>query len=105
MSEESLEQSIETELRRIVHRLDTLPATKVDQQLIEQVRAAANAVARLTSPDLPAVPAVGPSALAAQLVVLVRDYLEATTSEEKTTATSVDAAVVQILIDLRRSLP
>jgi hypothetical protein len=105
MSGESLEESIETELRRIVHRLDTLPATKIDQQLTEQVRVAANAVAQVTSPDLPSVPAVGPSALAAQIVVLVRDFLNAKDSREKATATSEDAAVAQILIALRRSLP
>ena len=94
-----------TELRRIVHRLDTIPATKIDAQLTEQVCAAANAIAQRTSPNLPTVPAVGPTALAAQLAVLVRDYLEARDSGETATAASEDAAVAQILVDLRRSLP
>ena len=91
------------ELRRVVTRLDTTPVSRISDKVVELVHtAAAGIVARTPDPDRPsdaALPTVGPSALASQLTIVVQDYLN------MRTAASEDAAVAEILIDLRRSLP
>ena len=99
----SPEETIRTDLARVTARLETTPIARIDRVLIEQVRAAAQRIVDLTpDPARPTgsrLPEVGPTALAAQLTVIVRDYLN------MPTAASEDAAVAEILIDLRRSLP
>ena len=95
--------SITVELERVAARLDILPITKVDDDVCSLVQASAARIVALThDPHRPGdwqLPIVGPTALAAQLRLAVRDYLE------MRTAASEDAAVAQVLIDLRRSLP
>lgn len=99
---------IHTELDRITHRLQTMPMARIDESVISMVNAAARRIVDLTrDPARPAdasLPRVGPTALAAQLTIVVRDYLE-NRSDNATTAASEEAAVVETLIDLRRSLP
>ena len=96
-------ESVSVELERVAARLDTLPITKVDDDVCSLVQASAARIVALTHdphrPEGSQLPIVGPTALAAQLRLVVRDYLE------MRTAASEDAAVAQILIDLRRSLP
>ncbi len=99
----SPEETIRTELARVNSRLETTPVARIDHAFIEQVRAAAQRIVDLTpDPSRPTgslLTEVGPTALAAQLTVIVRDYLD------MRTAASDDAAVAETLIDLRRSLP
>ena len=99
---------IHTELDRITHRLQTMPMARIDESVISLVNASARRIVDLTpDPARPAdasLPRVGPTALAAQLTIVVRDYLEAQ-SENETTAASEDAAVAETLTELRRSLP
>jgi hypothetical protein len=94
---------LKRELERLANRLETMPASRIDQDVIDRVHATAQRIVALTQgtdrPDTTILPRVEASALAAQLTVVVRDY------EETTTAASDDAAVAQYLIDLRRSLP
>ena len=96
-------ESIIREVDRVAARLDTMPMSKVDDGLCSLVQASAAGIVALThDPQRPEdwrLPIVGPTALAAQLRLVVRDYLN------MRTAASEDAAVAQILIDLRRSLP
>lgn len=91
------------ELERVAARLDTMPTAKVDEDVCSRVQDCAARIVTLThDPRRPAdwrLPIVGPTALAAQLRLVVRDYLD------MRTAASEDAAVAQTLIDLRRSLP
>ena len=101
-------REIQTELNRITHRLQTMPLARIDESVISLVNASARRIVDLTpDPTRPAdavLPLVGPTALAAQLTIVVRDYLD-TTSGNETTAASEDAAVVETLTELRRSLP
>ena len=96
-------EPLKRELERLANRLETMPASRIDQDVIDRVHATAQRIVALTQgadrPDTAILPRVEASALAAQLTVVVRDY------EETTTAASDDAAVAQYLIDLRRSLP
>ena len=96
-------EQLERELERLANRLETVPAARNDEDVIDRVRATAEQIVALTQgtdrPDAAVLPRVESSALAAQLTVVVRDYWETTT------AASDDAAVAQYLIDLRRSLP
>ena len=96
-------EPLKRELERLANRLETMPASRIDQDVIDRVHATAEQIVALTQgtnrPDTAILPRVEASALAAQLTVVVRDY------QETTTAASDDAAVAQYLIDLRRSLP
>ena len=96
-------EQLKRELERLANRLETMPASRIDQDVIDRVHATAQRIVALTQgtdrPDTAILPRVEASALAAQLTVVVRDY------QETTTAASDDAAVAQYLIDLRRSLP
>ena len=96
-------EQLKRELERLANRLETMPASRIDQDVIDRVHATAQRIVALTQgtdrPGTAILPRVEASALAAQLTVVVRDY------EETTTAASDDAAVAQYLIDLRRSLP
>lgn len=96
-------EQLERELERLANRLETMPASRIDQDVIDRVHATAERIVALTQgtnrPDTAILPRVEASALAAQLTVVVRDY------QETTTAASDDATVAQYLIDLRRSLP
>ena len=94
---------VTVEAERVAARLDTMPIAKVDDDVCSRVQECAARIVALThDPRRPAdwrLPVVGPTALAAQLRLVVRDYLD------MRTAASEDAAVAQVLIDLRRSLP
>lgn len=94
---------IEIEADRIVNRLTTMPIGRIDEALIERVRDAAQRIVDLTPdpsrPPSASMPKVGASALGAQVAVAVRDYLD------MRTAAFDDAAVAEILTQLRRSLP
>ena len=96
-------EQLERELERLANRLETMPASRIHEDVIDRVHATAQWIVALTQgtdrPDTAILPRVEASALAAQLTVVVRDY------QETTTAASDDAAVAQYLIDLRRSLP
>jgi hypothetical protein len=96
-------EQLKRELERLANRLETMPASRIDQDVIDRVHATAQRIVALTQgtdrPDTTILPRVEASALAAQLTVVVRGY------QETTTAASDDAAVAQYLIDLRRSLP
>ena len=96
-------EQLKRELERLANRLETMPASRIDQDVIDRVHATAQRIVALTQgtdrPDTAILPRVEASALAAQLTVVVRDY------QETTTAASDDAAAAQYLIDLRRSLP
>ena len=96
-------EQLERELERLANRLETMPASRIDEDVIDRVYATATQIVALTHgtdrPDTAVLPRVEASALAAQLTVVVRDYWETTT------AASDDAAVAQYLIDLRKSLP
>jgi hypothetical protein len=91
------------ELDRVTTRLDTLAVNRIDQRVIDTVHATACRIVESTNdpqrPQDAELPRVGPIALAAQLTIVVRDYLATTT------AASRDAAVAEMLTDLRRSLP
>jgi hypothetical protein len=91
------------EVERVAERLETMPAAKANDDVCSLVQdRAARIVALTPDPRRPAdwhLPTLGPTALAAQLRLVVRDYLG------MRTAASEDAAVAEILIDLRRSLP
>jgi len=95
--------AIIVESERVRSRLETMPLSRVDAKAVADVRAAALRIVELTpDPDRPTdavLPVAGPTALAAQIGVVVRDYLD------MRTAASDDAAVAQVLSDLRRSLP
>ena len=96
-------EQLERELERLANRLETMPASRIDRDVIDRVHATAEQIVALTQgtdrPDTVVLPPVEASALAAQLTIVVRDYWETTT------AASDDAAVAQYLIDLGRSLP
>ena len=96
-------EQLERELERLANRLETMPASRIDRDVIDRVHVTAEQIVALTQgtdrPDTAVLPPVEASALAAQLTVVVRDYWETTT------AASDDAAVAQFLIDLGRSLP
>jgi hypothetical protein len=95
--------TIDVELRRVVTRLETTPVARITEDVISLVHtAASDIVGHTPDPDRPgdaALPLVGPTALASQLTIVVQDYWN------MRTAASEDAAVAEILIDLRRSLP
>jgi len=95
--------AIDVELRRVTNRLETTSVTRLDDNVASLVHSAAARIVRITKdPQRPAnsgLPTLGPTALAAQLTIVVNDYLD------MRTAASEDAAVAEILIDLRRSLP
>jgi hypothetical protein len=103
MPEEPALIAIDVELRRVTNRLETTSVTKLNENVALLVHSAAESIIRITTdPQRPAnsgLPTLGPTALAAQLTVVVNDYLD------MRTAASEDAAVAEILIDLRRSLP
>ena len=94
---------IEVEASRVSTRLQQMPLQRIDAAVAEMVRAAAQSIVDLTTepqrPQNARLPVLAPSGLAAQINVVVTDYLTSTT------AASEDAAVVEILTDLRRSLP
>ena len=96
-------EQLERELERLANRLETMPASRIHEDVIDRVHAMAEQIVALTQgtdrPDTAVLPRVEASALAAQLTVVVRDYWETTT------AALDDAAVAQNLIDLGRSLP
>ena len=96
-------EEITVEADRVANRLTAMPIAKIDEALIERVRDAAQRIVDLTpDPSRPpnaSMPRVGASALGAQVAVAVRDYVEVRT------AASDDAAVAEILTQLRRSLP
>jgi hypothetical protein len=96
-------EQIDIETNRIVDRLNGLPMNRVNEALQDSVRAAAQQVVDIhadpTRPGSASVPVVGASALGAQIAVVVHDYLETPT------AASDDAAVAEVLTELRRSLP
>jgi hypothetical protein len=96
-------EQLERELERLANQLETMPASRIDEDVIDRVHATAEQIMALTPgtdrPDTAVLPRVEASALAAQLTVVVRDY------RETTTAAPDDAAVAQCLTDLRRSLP
>jgi len=94
---------IEVEASRVSTRLQQMPLQRIDAAVAEMVRAAAQRIVDLTvEPERPGsarLPVLAPSGLAAQINVVVTDYVNSTT------AASEDTAVVEILIELRRSLP
>jgi len=97
---------IERERDRVVHRIGSMPIGRLDAATRESVRVSAQRIVDLTpDPDRPPgtqLPPVGASAAAAQLSLVVQDYLD------MRTAASDDAAVAEvaeILTQLRRSLP
>jgi hypothetical protein len=96
-------EQIGVESSRIVDRLNGMPINRVDDAVRFAVRDAAQRVVdRTADPARPtdaSVPALGPSGLAAQVAVVVADYLR------MATAASSDAAVAEVLTDLRRLLP
>ena len=96
-------EDIVRELERVTTRLDTLALTRINEQIITAVHGAASQIVDITDdphrPHDAKLPRVGPTALSAQLTIVVRDYLATTT------AASEDAAVAETLTDLRRSLP
>ena len=96
-------EQLERELERLANRLETMPASRIHEDVIDRVHATAEQIVALTQgtdrPDTAVLPRVEAPALAAQLTVVVHDYWETTT------AASDDAAVAQYLIDLRKSLP
>ena len=96
-------EQLERELERLANRLETMPASRIHEDVIDRVHAMAEQIVALTQgtdrPDTAVLPRVEASALAAHLTVVVHDYWETTT------AASDDAAVAQYLIDLRKSLP
>lgn len=96
-------EEIDVEADRIVNRLTAMPIAKIDEVLIERVREAAQRIVDLTpDPSRPPnarMPRVGASAIGAQVAIAVRDYVD------MRTAASDDAAVAEILTQLRRSLP
>ncbi|MEC7364134.1 MAG: hypothetical protein VYA56_06905 [Actinomycetota bacterium] len=96
-------EPLDRELERLANRLETMPASRIHEDVIDRVHATAEQIVALTQgtdrPDTAVLPRVEASALAAQLTGVVRDYWETTT------AASHDAAVAQYLIDLRKSLP
>jgi len=96
-------EQIGIEAGRVVDRLNGMPMNRVDEAVSLSVRDAAQQIVERTAdptrPDSAQVPIVGASALGAQIAVVVRDYLETTT------AASDDAAVAEVLTELRRSLP
>ena len=96
-------EEVDVEADRIVNRLTTMPIGRIDEALIERVRDAAQRIVDLTpDPSRPpnaSMPRVGASALGAQVAIAVRDYVD------MRTAASDDAAVAEVLTQLRRSLP
>ena len=96
-------EEITVEADRVANRLTAMPIAKIDEALIERVRDAAQRIVDLTpDPSRPpnaSMPKVGASALGAQVLIAVRDYVEVRT------AASDDAAVAEVLTQLRRSLP
>lgn len=96
-------EQLERDLERLANQLETTPASRIDEDVIDRVHATAEQIVALTHgtdrPDTAVLPRVEASALAAQLTVVVRDY------RERTTAAPDDAAVAKCLTDLRRSLP
>jgi len=104
-----IRETIEIESQRIQDRLTVMPLSRADGAVIERVREAAQEIVDIRpDPQLPEgalLPSVGPSALAAQIGLVVRDYLTMQTQRDEQTATSEDVAVAEILIELRRSLP
>ena len=109
MSGAVIDADLDVECRRVLTRLETMPLNRVDERVIDLVHVAAERIVALTEdPDRPfdaSLPVVGPTALAAQVAVVVDDYRSARAGSQTTTAASEDAAVAQILVDLRRSLP
>lgn len=99
-------ETIQVEADRVIDRLTGMPITRVDEAVRISVRDAAQRIVdRTPDPERPAdarVPIVGPSALGAQLAVVVRDYLETTTAASDDAAV---AEVAEVLTQLRRSLP
>lgn len=97
------------EAGRVIGRLENMPIGRIDDRVAELVRSAATRILDLTDdPERPVdarLPVVGPTAVAAQLAVVVDDYQARRTHPETTTTASKDAAVAQILVDLRQSLP
>lgn len=96
-------QNIDMELRRVVTRLESTPVSRISDEVVALIHtAAASIVGHTPDPDRPSdaeLPPVGPTALASQLMIVVQDYLN------MRTAASEDAAVAEVLIELRRSLP
>lgn len=97
---------VETELRRVVDRLTSMPLAKAEQSLDMTHHAAALILeqTRLIDPMIPAgatVPRVSVSAAGAQLAVLGNDYLEAVRGMPNAQVTPV----LDELVSLRRSLP
>lgn len=105
----AMDADLDVELQRVLSRLESMPVNRIDAQVLALVHSAAERIVALTrDPDRPddaVLPVVGPSALAAQLAIVVDDFQMRRPSPETTTAASEDAAVTQILVDLRRSLP
>jgi ABC-type hemin transport system substrate-binding protein len=101
-------EEIAKELRRVVDRLDSMPVARA-QTVAEQCHTVARTIVERTSrvtdaiPQGTELPRVGPTALGAQIAVVGRDYLRATSAQPDADA---DASVVlDTLVDLRRSLP
>lgn len=96
-------EEIRVEADRITQRLSTMPLNRLTETVAESVRSAAQRIVDLTSdaerPEDATIPSLAPTGLAAQISVVVYDY------QQSTTATSEDAAVVEVLTELRRSLP
>jgi hypothetical protein len=98
--------ALETELRRITDRLDTMPIAKAESVVV-RCHAVAEFIVeqtRILTDEIPVdaeVPTVGVSALGSQLTVLGQDYIRAASG-----VPSVDAGIVlETLIALRRDLP
>lgn len=100
---------IDLQTQRLIDRLETMTLSRIDDDVIALVHEAAERIVALTDdPDRPAaaaLPVVGSTAIAAQLRIVVDDYRRMRFRPQTTMAASEDAAIIQILKELRGSLP
>lgn len=100
---------IESETRRIVHRLETMPLSRFSAEVSERVRACASIIVEATDdsdrPDEAQVPLLGPTGLAPQVAVVVHDYLAQGFDRERDDEGDRDSQVLAELVALRRFLP
>ena len=100
---------LDIELKRLLSRLESMPTSKIDDDVLALVHDAAMRIVALTvDPKRPigaVLPVVGPTALAAQVAIVVDDYRSQHANPTTMMAASEDAAIIQILEELRRSLP
>lgn len=109
MSGAAMNADLDVELRRVLSRLESMPLGRIDATVAALVHAASDRIVALTEdPSRPfdaVLPVVGPTALAAQVAIVVEDYRSSRADPTTTMAASEDAAIIQILKELRRSLP